>query len=86
MPRISEFFGIIISMYYNDHSPPHFHATYAEHRAEVGIESLEVIHGEVPRRVLALVLEWAFLHRDELRSNWERARRGEPLDPIEPLE
>jgi hypothetical protein len=52
MPRISEFFGTIISMYYNDHSPPHFHATYAEHRAEVGIESLEVIQGEVPRRVL----------------------------------
>jgi hypothetical protein len=26
MPRISEFFGIVIAMYYNDHVPPHFHA------------------------------------------------------------
>lgn len=25
---ISEFFGIVIAMYYNDHSPPHFHARY----------------------------------------------------------
>jgi len=26
MPEISRFFGIIITMNYNDHSPPHFHA------------------------------------------------------------
>ena len=33
MPRVSEFFGIAIYMYYNDHMPPHFHAEYAEHEA-----------------------------------------------------
>jgi hypothetical protein len=32
MPTISEFFGIIIRMYYDEHNPPHFHAYYAEHR------------------------------------------------------
>ncbi len=37
MPRISEFFGIVISMYYNDHEPPHFHVSYAEHEAVVTI-------------------------------------------------
>lgn len=86
MPRISEFFGIVISMYYNDHAPPHFHATYAEHRAEVDIETFAIGHGALPRRALALVLEWAALHRDDLRANWEAARRGDPLSHIEPLE
>jgi len=86
MPRIREFFGIIVPMYFNDHAPPHFHATYAEHRAEVDIETLDVIRGELPRRVFALVLEWAVAHRDELRANWEAARRGEPLRRIEPLD
>lgn len=29
MPEISLFFGIRITMYYDDHNPPHFHADYA---------------------------------------------------------
>lgn len=86
MPRISEFFGIVIAMYYNDHAPPHFHAKYAEHEAQLVIETLEVMGGSLPRRALSLVLEWAALHRDELRVNWEAARRGEPLSAIAALE
>jgi hypothetical protein len=86
MPRISEFFGIVISMYYNDHVPPHFHAWYAEHEGEVAIESLEVLNGSLPRRALALVLEWASVHREELRTNWEGAREGKPLSRIRGLE
>jgi hypothetical protein len=86
MPRLSEFFGIIIAMYYSDHSPPHFHARYSEHEATVNVETLEVLEGSLPRRALALVLEWAALHRAELHSDWENARRGLPLVPIPPLE
>lgn len=85
MPRISQFFGIIIAMYYNDHAPPHFHARYGEHEALLSIESIDVIEGEVPARALGMVVEWASLHRNELRANWERARRGLPLQVIEPL-
>lgn len=59
---------------------------YAEHEAELSIETLEVLRGSLPRRVLALVLEWSALHRSELRENWSRARAGEPLARIEPLE
>lgn len=40
MPRISEFYGIVIEMYWSDHNPPHFHAKYAEHRAEIDIRTL----------------------------------------------
>lgn len=86
MPRISQFFGIVISMYYNDHSPPHFHAKYAGYEARLAIETLGIEEGELPRRALAMVLEWAALHRTELWDNWERARKGLPLVQIEPLD
>jgi len=54
--------------------------------AEISIDTFEIIYGELPRRVLGLVLEWAAAHRDELRENWEYARRHEVIQPIEPLE
>jgi hypothetical protein len=86
MPRVSQFFGIIISMYYNDHAPPHFHAKYGESEATFIIETLEILSGSLPRRAAALVLEWASLHRTQLASNWDKARRGVALDVIEPLD
>jgi hypothetical protein len=42
--------------------------------------------GSLPGRALALVVEWGLAHRDELRENWVRLERGEPLCRIEPLE
>ena len=86
MPEISRFFGIVIKMFYSDHAPPHFHAEYAGHEALIAIETLEVLRGVLPRRALALVIEWAVTHRGELRSEWERARSGRTLVPIPPLE
>jgi len=86
MPRVSAFFGIVIYMYYNDHMPPHFHAEYAEHEAIYEIETLDVHRGGLPRRAHALVIEWASLHRTELRDDWESARLERPLSEIEGLE
>ena len=86
MPRVSEFFGIVIYMYYNDHMPPHFHAEYGEHEAIYEIDTLDIARGGLPRRAHALVLEWAALHRNELRDDWERARKEKPLVEIEGLE
>jgi Domain of unknown function (DUF4160) len=86
MPRVSTFFGIVIYMYYNDHLPPHFHAEYGEHEAIYEIDTLNVTRGDLPRRAHALVLEWATLHRNELRDDWERARKEKPLVEIEGLE
>jgi len=86
MPEISRFFGIVIAMYYNEHAPPHFHAKYAGQRAAFSIPELQIIEGGLPRRAISLVLEWAFLHRDELMDNWLRADRHEHLQTIKPLE
>ena len=73
-------------MYYNDHMPPHFHAEYGEHEAIYEIDTLDVLRGGLPRRAHALVVEWASLHRGELRDDWERARLEKPLSEIEGLE
>ncbi|MAT97013.1 MAG: transcriptional regulator [Anaerolineaceae bacterium] len=86
MPQISRFFGIIIYMYFNDHSPPHFHAEYGEYEAVYAIETLETLRGSLPRRAHGMVVEWATFHRDELRKNWELARQMQTLNGIEPLE
>lgn len=86
MPRISEFFGIVIAMYYNDHAPPHFHARYAEHEATFRIDTLRVLEGALPRRAAAMVVEWAEAHRDELAADWDLARAAQPLNRIAPLE
>ncbi len=86
MPGVSRFFGIVIYMYYNDHAPAHFHAVYGDFEAVYTIETLEVMRGDLPRRAHALVIEWAVLHRYELRENWQRARDMETLRQIEPLD
>jgi hypothetical protein len=86
MPEVSRFFGISIRFYYNDHEPAHFHAAYGEFEALIEIDTLSVLRGQLPRRALALVLEWADLHRAELRADWNSARMGEPPLPIDPLD
>jgi hypothetical protein len=85
MPELSRFFGIVIRMYFNDHHPAHFHACYGDSEALIEIETLDVLRGELPRRALAMVLEWAVLHRQELRMAWMNARGGKPASAIEPL-
>jgi hypothetical protein len=85
MPTISLFYGVVIQMFWDDHAPPHFHASYAEHEALVDIRSFEAIDGELPRRAMALVLEWAQEHRAELLENWELCARNLPPKKIAPL-
>ena len=84
MPEISRFLGIVVRIRSRDHPPPHFHVTYAGEDASIDIDSLRV-GGRLPPRVLGLVIEWAAVHRDALRTNWARAQARLPLQPIEPL-
>lgn len=86
MPRLSEFYGIAIYMYFSDHSPPHFHAIYAEHEALVRLEDGVVIRGELPGTAARLVEQWRKLHEIELRQNWLLAQTPAPLLTIEPLQ
>lgn len=86
MPEISRFFGIIISMYYNEHNPPHFHARYGDYKVEIDIENLSVLAGKFPPRAMGLVIEWATRYQRELMADWELARQQIMLNDIEPLE
>ena len=86
MPEVSRFLGVVIGMFFNDHNPPHFHATYGEHEAAVSIRDGLVLWGSLPRRALGHVQEWRQAHLPELEDNWERARAKQLLRPIAPLE
>lgn len=87
MPTISQFFGILIHMYIRgEHNPPHFHALYVEHEVLVDIQTLEIIRGGLPRRAMAMVLEWAAEHRAELMEDWNLCRANQLPRPIRPLE
>jgi hypothetical protein len=72
-------------MFYNDHAPPHFHALYGEFEAIIDLASMVVIEGDLPSRALALALEWAAMHRDELAANWELCRINQSPRKIDPL-
>jgi hypothetical protein len=85
MPTISRFYGILIQMYFGDHPPPHFHALYAEFEAVIDIRTFEIIRGELPLRAMALVLEWAQQHRDELTRDWELCVQNQMPERIRPL-
>ena len=71
MPVISLFAGIKITMNYDDHNSPHFHAQYGDFKASVLILENVVDAGYLPNRQLKLVLAWCELHKDELMQNWE---------------
>jgi hypothetical protein len=84
MPEISNFYGIIITMLFKEHNPPHFHVKYGDYRALITIQD-GIVQGTLPRRALNLVFEWLDIHRDELMENWRRIENKETLEKIEPL-
>lgn len=86
MPVISQFYGISIRMFYNDHAPPHFHAVYRGNELFVGISPITIMKGNAPGRVRSMVLEWAAIHQQELLDNWDRMRQGDAPEPIPPLD
>jgi Domain of unknown function (DUF4160) len=86
MPTISAFYGILIQMFWGDHSPPHFHALYGEHEVLINIQTLDIMRGSMSRRALNLVLEWAREHQVELLEDWTLCQKNQPIKKIPPLE
>jgi hypothetical protein len=85
MPEISRFFGIVVLLNYNDHTPPHFHAQSGDEEMLVGINDLQVIRGSMSARNKRLVMKWAALHKEELMHAWNEAQAHHVPDKIEPL-
>ena len=89
MPTISMFYGILVSMYYEDtrrHHKPHIHVRYQGQKASVAIEDGAVLAGEIPLRQLRMVQVWVDIHRDELMADWELAVAGDEPFRIAPLQ
>ena len=82
MPEVSRFLGIVVAIYYSELHQPHFHAKYGGERALFSIADLRLMEGHLPKRVISLVLEWAFEHRDDLMQDWELAKERKPLKEI----
>ena len=86
MPIISTFFGIIIRMYYGDHSPPHFHAEYQGQKATFDFDG-KLLAGEIhSKRAKKLIQEWSQLHKPELMVNWKCIEEGLSINRVEPLD
>jgi hypothetical protein len=85
MPTISCFYGIVIQMFWRDHGPPHFHALYGDDEVLIDLRNLRVMRGSLPRRAMALVLEWADENRVELMEDWNLCSQLQPPKPIKPL-
>ena len=85
MPIISRFLGIVNTMYWQDHAPPHFHAKYGEYKITVDIQT-GVVEGKFPKRALKHVLEWYELHQEELLNAWILCQQNENPETIKPLE
>jgi phosphomannomutase len=86
MPTISEFFGILILMYFDDHAPPHFHAKYGGDEVVIQINPIGVLRGKFPPRALSLVIEWAQKYQKNLMEEWIRAASNKKLHKIPPLD
>jgi hypothetical protein len=86
MPKLSEFYGIQIAMWPNDHGVPHFHARYEGSTASISIATLAVLEGGIKPRALVMVRDWASAHREELFAAWATLRTGALPKRIEPLD
>ncbi len=80
------FFGIVIRIFHKGHNPPHFHATYAEHKIIVEIKNGKILNGKLPPRALKLIQEWRKMHLDEIERAWDQAQKHQEPKKISPLE
>jgi len=87
MPRISEFFGMVVYMYWFDtqkHQRPHFHVRYQGLEAVFALDGT-LLEGDLGPRAHRLVAEWAEQRRTGIAEAWERASAGKELPWVLPL-
>jgi hypothetical protein len=68
-----------ITMYANDHDPPHFHVRIPDGGAILDLESLAVLAGTLPRSTLQLVRTWAAENKPLLADSWEALHQEDKL-------
>jgi hypothetical protein len=73
LPTIHRFAACKITIYADDHMPPHFHIEGRGSRAIVEIETMTIRAGEIRRAADAMA--WARENVELLRTEWIRLNR-----------
>lgn len=87
MPIISQFYGIIVSMYFNEnskHNLPHIHVRYNEYKASYDFEA-NIINGSLPNKQTKLIEAWIIIHKEELVTLWKLMEEEGRIFKIKPL-
>ena len=88
MPIISQFYGIIIRIYFKDtekHYLEHIHVQYNEYDAVYSIRDNSILEGKLPSKQNNLVVAWMEIHKDELIALWNISQNDGEIFKIEPL-
>ncbi len=87
MPNVSQFYGIVIRMFFNDnerHHTPHIHAVYGEYEASIDFNA-NILQGSLPVKQRKIVEAWIVIHKSELELLWKAINNGNTFFTIEPL-
>ena len=88
MPIVSQFYGIIIRIYFNDiqkHYLEHIHVQYNEYDAVYSIKKADLLEGNLPIKQQKLVSAWIEIHKDELIALWNVCQTDGEFFKISPL-
>ena len=83
MPTISSFYGIKITIYFNEgsHKVPHIHGIYSGKDASFELENGDLLEGSLGKKQDALVKAWILIHQDELIEIW-RTKVQKQIEPL----
>lgn len=87
MPIISQFYGILIQMFFEKnekHNLKHIHIRYNEYKSIYDLEG-NLIEGKLPTKQRKLVEAWILIHKEELYLLWECIQNEGDYFKIEPL-
>jgi hypothetical protein len=70
MPTLVDFGSFRVSMFFEDHNPPHVHVIGPDFHALVSISDATILRGAIPNRHRRRALEWIVDHHAELASRW----------------
>ncbi len=87
MPIVSQFYGIVVRMYFDDkkqHNMPHIHVEYSGNKAIYSLNGI-CIKGNIPNKQSKMVEAWILIHNEELRLLWKIMQENNEFFTIEPL-
>lgn len=70
MGKLATIGKVTIRVFGNDHLPPHFHVKGAGIDAQLSIETVEVIAGDLPAALHKEIKAWVAANRPALVTEW----------------